>query len=152
MNYENIDIKRRIHEAGLTQIKVAKLLGVTPEYLSRALRTKQIRIDLRKRIECAINGDVYGARKKHKNGDWISVKDRLPEPKINPLTQDFAWVICYCDFGGEPKRTDVRFYGFGKPSWAEKAHFLHGGQVMDGVVTHWMPLPEPPKEDDDAKE
>ena len=46
---------------------------------------------------------------------WISVKDRLPEPKINPITMDFQEIICFCDFGGEPKRTDVRVYKYGKP-------------------------------------
>jgi len=79
---------------------------------------------------------------------WISVKDRLPEERINPLTQDFAEVICFCDFGGEPRRTDVRTYKFGKPTWDKDGHFLLGGQIMDGVITHWQYLPEPPKEDD----
>lgn len=79
-------------------------------------------------------------------GGWISVKDRLPIEKENPLTQDFAEVICYCDFGGIPKRTDVRVYKFGKRTWAEEGHFWLGGQCMDGVITHWMPLPEPPEE------
>ena len=78
--------------------------------------------------------------------EWISVKDRLPETKENPLTMDFQEVICFCDFGGRPKRTDVRTYGFGQRSWEKEPHFLHGQQIMDGVVTHWMPLPEPPKE------
>jgi len=77
---------------------------------------------------------------------WISVNDRLPEEKINPLTQDFQKVICYCDFGGKPKRTDIRTYGFGTRAWESQPHFWHGQVIMDGVITHWMPLPEPPKE------
>jgi len=79
-------------------------------------------------------------------GGWISVKDKLPEEKINPLTQDFQKVICYCDFGGEPKRTDIRTYGFGTRTWESQPHFWDGQVVMDGVITHWMPLPEAPKE------
>lgn len=79
--------------------------------------------------------------------EWISVKDRLPEEKINPVTMDFQKVICCCDFGGEPKRIDVRTYGYGTPMGYKEAHFWHGPQSMDGVVTHWMLLPEPPKED-----
>lgn len=77
---------------------------------------------------------------------WISVNDRLPEEKMNPLTQDFAEVICFCDFGGRPKRTDIRMYGFGTASYDDKPHFWHGPQIMDGVITHWMPMPEPPME------
>lgn len=73
---------------------------------------------------------------------WISVKDRLPEEKENWITRDWQKVICCCDFGGDPRRIDVRTYSFGK------GHFWHGPQIMDGVVTHWQYLPEPPKEDD----
>ena len=77
---------------------------------------------------------------------WVSVKDRLPEEKINPVTMDFQNVICFCDFGGVPKVTDIRTYGYGTPMGHKEAHFWHGPQIMDGVITHWMPLPEPPKE------
>lgn len=77
---------------------------------------------------------------------WISVKDRLPEGKTNPLTLDFNEVICFCDFGGDPKRTDVRTYKFGTRLGDTRPHFWHGPQIMDGVVTHWQYLPEPPKE------
>ena len=79
--------------------------------------------------------------------EWISVKDRLPTEKTNPLTHDFQQVICFVDFGGQPKATDVRTYGYGKRYHEEESHFWHGSQNMDGVVTHWMPFPEPPKED-----
>lgn len=81
---------------------------------------------------------------------WISVKEWLPIEKENPLTHDFAEVICFCDFGGLPRRTDIRMYKFGKPSWETKPHFWHGPQNMDGIVTYWMPLPEPPKVGDDG--
>ena len=71
--------------------------------------------------------------------EWISVKDRLPEEKINEITMDYYHVICCCDFGGLPRRVDVRPYQFGR------GHFWHGAGIMDDVVTHWMPLPEPPE-------
>lgn len=80
------------------------------------------------------------------DGDWISIEDRLPEGKTNPLTLDFNEVICFCDFGGDPKRTDVRTYKFGTRIGDTRPHFWHGPQIMDGVVTHWQYLPEPPKE------
>lgn len=71
---------------------------------------------------------------------WISVKDRLPEAKVNWITEDWQRVLCCCDFGGDPRRVDVRAYQFADE------HFWHGPLIMDSVVTHWMPLPEPPKE------
>ena len=72
--------------------------------------------------------------------EWISVKDRLPIEKINPLTQDFELVLCATTFG------DVRAYGYGKVKGHDKAHFWFGVGIMDEYVTHWMPLPEPPVE------
>ena len=58
--------------------------------------------------------------------EWISVKDRLPK-----LFED---VLTYDGDGG------IRI------NWLEElvdevAYFAYGGKY----VTHWMPLPEPPK-------
>ena len=77
---------------------------------------------------------------------WIPCSERLPEEKINPVTHDLQKVLCFCDFGGTPKVTDVRTYCYGTPIGHTEAHFWHGPQIMDYVVTHWMPFPEPPKE------
>jgi len=69
---------------------------------------------------------------------WISVKDRMPEEKTNPLTLDYCEVLCAVDFAlGQ----DIRTYKFGG------GHFWNGPEEMDRYVTHWMPLPEPPKEE-----
>lgn len=56
--------------------------------------------------------------------DWISVKDRVPEPLEDVLTccMDETIHMNWMDHEG------VFMYGDG-----------HGG------VTHWMPLPAPPK-------
>jgi hypothetical protein len=66
---------------------------------------------------------------------WISVKDRLPEEKVNPYTQDYQEVICLLStrFGD-----DVRVYKFGR------GHFWNGPCEIDKYITHWMPLPTPP--------
>ena len=63
---------------------------------------------------------------------WISVEDRLPEDDqdvlvcVNKNTIDTG----YCSFGYDPS---VR-------NWYAYAS-------VSNNVTHWMPLPEPPKED-----
>lgn len=58
--------------------------------------------------------------------DWISVKDRLPEPLEDVL-------VCYAGgiVGIDWVYHDMRF----------AYENIYGG------VTHWMPLPEPPEED-----
>ena len=57
--------------------------------------------------------------------NWISVKDKLPEPLEDVL-------VCYT---------------CGKVACGFKS-YLSGWlfEVLYGPVTHWMPLPEPPKE------
>ena len=73
---------------------------------------------------------------------WIPVTERLPEEKINPYTNDFEPIICSTNFG------DVRVYKYGTPIGWNEPHFWNGAGIMDWYVTHWMPLPEPPKGDE----
>ena len=62
--------------------------------------------------------------------EWISVDDRLPEEKVNCIVHykhaycdnDDYWAIGICFYDGEKFQMD----------WSYK-------------VTHWMPLPKPPK-------
>ena len=62
--------------------------------------------------------------------EWISVEDRLPEEKVNCIVHykhdycnnDGYWAIGFCFYDGEKFRIDLGY-----------------------KVTHWMPLPNPPK-------
>lgn len=66
---------------------------------------------------------------------WISVKDRLPEA-------DELYLTCYKFRGGGKQYLDVLRYYATLPD----PHFQN--ERYDGMtVTHWMPLPEPTKED-----
>lgn len=56
--------------------------------------------------------------------DWISVKDRLPKPFERVIAAYETNVICTTQM-------------------SDNQTFLHEG--IHGNVTHWMPLPEPPK-------
>ena len=79
------------------------------------------------------------------HGEWIPVSERLPKEKINPKTKDFEPVLCSTSFG------DVMAYVYGKPLGHDIAHFWNGGGVMDEYVVAWMPLPDPYKEEGEAK-
>lgn len=59
---------------------------------------------------------------------WISAKDRLPE--MGQL------VLCHCVCSYEI----LRFMN--ENSWLGERN----ADYMKGFVTHWMPLPEPPKD------
>jgi hypothetical protein len=72
------------------------------------------------------------------NNKWISVKDRLPEDGEN--------VLVYNDDNSEdfiPYFTGYFHGGMWYSSYAlyEEENFLE----VPSIVTHWMPLPEPPK-------
>lgn len=80
------------------------------------------------------------ALKALENG-WISVKDRLPESIINKV---LVWLehddlIGYIGFGHYEKYK-------GQEIWFDLEH-SEAFSVRGYTVTHWMPLPEPPKEE-----
>jgi len=66
--------------------------------------------------------------------EWISVKDRLPDDDENY----YEAVLVYCVYGG-CKECDVAYLTTTKNWLDEKCN----AQIP---VTHWMPLPEPPKD------
>jgi hypothetical protein len=67
--------------------------------------------------------------------EWISVEERLPEVwktvlTFQPTTTDDKGIIQTCVYIGNPGRWRV--------AWNH--------EFLELPVTHWMPLPEPPKE------
>ena len=63
--------------------------------------------------------------------DWVSVKERLPQEKVNCIVH---YKHAYCDNDGY---------------WAIGICFNDGEKFQINPaykVTHWMPLPKPPKE------
>ena len=79
--------------------------------------------------------------------EWINVKDSLPE-------KDGAYLVTTNSFGD---RQSVKFRWFAKDGENVDAYDLAGqkdvwylydsecGYISINSVTHWMPLPEPPK-------
>ena len=82
--------------------------------------------------------------------EWISVKDRLPE-------KDGAYLVTTNSFGD---RQSVKLRWFAKDGENVDAYDLAGqkdvwylydiecGYVSIKTVTHWMPLPQPPKKEE----
>lgn len=69
-----------------------------------------------------------------KSGEWISVKDRLPEDNEN--------VLAHTRYG------EIRvFLSDEEGDWFDERGRFYSRNTS-GAVTHWMPLPEPPKEEE----
>lgn len=65
--------------------------------------------------------------------EWISVKERLPEDRHS--------VLVYCPYN---KCIYTAYYDDFNDEWY---HFGRGGRIeVYYTMSHWMPLPEPPKE------
>lgn len=69
--------------------------------------------------------------------DWISVDERLPENGAYVL----AWNGALCPAHSALFISDKCGHKFTQPS--DKAWYEDSGRFLG--VTHWMPLPEPPK-------
>ena len=63
---------------------------------------------------------------------WIAVTERLPE-------KNNQWVLCLCVSGA------IEVLKFDYTMWDWDAQYP-GRCYMENYVTHWMPLPETPKE------
>ena len=84
---------------------------------------------------------------------WISVKDRLPEMDEHYQSKD---VLVCIDYSPEdPDITEdtyvsidhVAFNCFGQGEFSCERDDPQDGEPSPYFVTHWMPLPDPPKEE-----
>ena len=96
--------------------------------------TKAVREMVKVLIQAEPTADVEPVK------GWISVKDRLPE-------NDGKYMVWYrgeldiCEFDAESQT-----FGYTYDDYDEMySHLVYWDDSMDKKVTHWMPLPEPPK-------
>lgn len=82
-------------------------------------------------------------------GGWISVKDRLPSDNGCYLVYCMSYRNALAFIAGFStcleNVDEYNFEGEKRPGWFNYDD-EYGFYEIDGV-THWMPLPEPPKED-----
>ena len=72
--------------------------------------------------------------------EWISVKDRLPDNK------EYDWVLAQVvEDNGFMHIPTVMEYRQSKNDWFEETYGWISEHNGAFTVTHWMPLPEPPK-------
>lgn len=116
--------------------------------------------------DCKAGKPPLEKRTEYPIGEWISVKNRLPEPETEVFiralhngyevlttamyedgtisTDDSEWNWYDLDFDYDEER-DIYLVPAG---WWEYRHYNPDdvyNNVVDDEVTHWMPLPQPPK-------
>ena len=72
--------------------------------------------------------------RKHMNDGWIPVDERLPEEKVNQLTQDYYEYQVTAQFENVK---DVRHYKYGN------GHWWNGPGIVDRYVVAWRENPDP---------
>ena len=87
------------------------------------------------------------AQQEKPSGGWISVEDRLPSREgLEPDEVEYVLVLeqSFDAITGEKLGSSVSICGFEHDGWSEFDNF---GYVRTENITHWMPLPEPQKEE-----
>lgn len=75
---------------------------------------------------------------------WIPVGERLPENDYEkPWKERKHYLVC--SFWG---RMTVATFGYKEYLWWIDSHDCVLSEKNIGLITHWMPLPEPPKENE----
>ena len=82
------------------------------------------------------------------SNEWISVKDRLPKKNGKYLCYTPCLIsgIGIFSFAKNLKKVGINDFMFRKSGWY--AYDSEQGYYEIFNITHWMPLPEPPKEDE----
>lgn len=124
------------------------------EYISREALLAEIAADYGKWVSCNDTDELYRQGVEDNYNDnirlinempsadvqpvnqWISVKDRLPEEQQCILVHEKDYGVMLGDYQG---------IKYSQPVWIVRKQ----GLIMRTTeVTHWQPLPEPPKDGD----
>lgn len=89
--------------------------------------------------------------------EWISVNDKMPEMGEHHQSEDV--LVCIDYRPDDPDTTEdtyvsidhVDFNCFGQGEFSCERDDPRGGEPSPYFVLHWMPIPQPPKGDNDAE-
>lgn len=79
---------------------------------------------------------------------WISVKDRLPELGEQVLLIAYGWSDTTIYLGRLEHMSSETSWLTGITSKESEWRIQGWSYLKEPLVTHWMPLPEPPKEEE----
>ena len=79
--------------------------------------------------------------------EWISVNDRLPDDEQEVLVIAHGWGGRLVYVGSHKRVEAQKSWLTGITSESSEWSLWGWSYLKEPMVTHWMPLPEPPKED-----
>lgn len=81
---------------------------------------------------------------------WISIKDKLPDDFNSCCSHDFVLVFSSSQEGPSGMYGIAQWYEDGWEIIGESGGFSCVGEfkLTSDMITHWMPLPEKPKDDE----
>lgn len=129
--------KQQVYTNGSELISVFRVGQMIEHYMSDLTpqQIKDMQFCLREKSrECAELRMELQELKNKKNDGWIPVEERLPEERVNPVSQDFYEYQVTVKFGNVK---DVRHYKYGN------GHWWHGPGIVDEYVIAWQENPEP---------
>ena len=132
---EFTDSMKPIIELAYSQMRMEQ-----ENYILRAVQGVGVSVDKDRLIQALTDAHLFwdegyeaGVNSCKKRNGWIPVTERLPEQKTE--------VLCFSKNAGV-------FVGTDWVDWPDGKIMFHLGTSYDWpYATHWMPLPEPPKED-----
>lgn len=77
---------------------------------------------------------------REKEQQWVSVKDRMPKDGIFVLVCNDDGHMMLAKWESEAVRWEYKYMNYDWDVWDEEEQ---------GPICYWMPLPEPPKEDEE---
>lgn len=78
---------------------------------------------------------------------WISVEERLPEPNTDVLLIANGWKARSVYIGRLRRVEPTKSWLTGITSKGSDWTIWGFSYIVEPIVTHWLPLPEPPKEE-----
>ena len=155
MNTENLDLGWRLRDRRISEMRLidADYIKIRLCEIADYWRSKG------KRYEAVLLNDTVNAvidsepTITQPSGEWISVKDRLPDKPGHYLV---CTSINYWHGGCMDKNEEHKYHDSGTPigydgtmmSVLDCYYDITGdwNRVFNKHVTHWMPLPEPPED------